>query len=215
MNIPSISNSAIFTKGQTAAEAAKAMSAEGKIIDKVDEKSSESQKTPKTDAFVKSKDSDKDSTGIYSRESLLEKLRQAEEQRAKAFQETIKSMITKQGQVSNFVFKGVKLTVTEEDRLAAEKSIQEGGEYSVDSVASRIMNMAKALSGGDDSKFSILKEAVIKGFKGAASALGKKDDEMPDITKQTFNEVMKRFDDWENSFKTSNGNSDSSDTTAN
>ncbi len=60
------------------------------------------------------------------------------------------------------------------------------------------MNMAKALSGGDTSKIGELKEGFLKGFKEAEKAWG---GELPDISKKTYDEVLKRFDEWENSSK--------------
>ncbi|MGN1482002.1 hypothetical protein [Porcipelethomonas sp.] len=165
-----------------------------------EEKSDE--KVKREDTYVKSSaDEEKDKTGIYSRESLLEQLRNSEEQRIQAFQETIRSMMAKQGQTVNLTFRGMDLHITEEQRLEAEKSISDGGEYSVDSVSGRILDMAKALAGDDSSKISLLKDAVIKGFNGASEMFGKDLDSMPEITRKTYDEVMKRFDEWENSFK--------------
>ena len=58
--------------------------------------------------------------------------------------------------------------------------------------------MAELLAGGDSSKLSVLKDAVIKGFGGAVKQFGIESlDEMPDITRQTYAEVMNRFDKWE------------------
>lgn len=196
INKVNVSNPVLIS-GKTAAETAKISAAEKTVAEKI--KSDE--KEVRTDSFTKSAETKTEETGIYSRESLLEQLRNSEEQRVKAFEDTIRSMAAQQGQVINFTFRGQGLHVTEEQRAEAEKSISEGGEYSVDSVAGRIMDMAKALAGEDSSKISMLREAVQKGFSGAASLLGKKDDEMPEITKNTYTEVMKRFDDWENSFK--------------
>lgn len=196
INKVNVSNPVLIS-GKTAAETAKISAAEKTVAEKI--KSDE--KEVRTDSFTKSAETKTEETGIYSRESLLEQLRNSEEQRVKAFEDTIRSIAAQQGQVINFTFRGQGLHVTEEQRAEAEKSISEGGEYSVDSVAGRIMDMAKALAGEDSSKISMLREAVKKGFSGAASLLGKKDDEMPEITKNTYTEVMKRFDDWENSFK--------------
>lgn len=187
---------------RSAADTAKIYAAEEKASKNVKSAmEKEEEKTPRTDSYTKSVNMKSEDTGIYSREAILERLRASEEQRVKAFQDTIRSMMAQQGQTVNLKLMGYDLHVTEEQRAAAEASISEGGEYSVDAVAGRIMDMAKALAGGDSSKLSMLREAVQKGFQGAASILGKKDDDMPQITKDTYAEVMKRFDDWENSFK--------------
>ncbi len=85
---------------------------------------------------------------------------------------------------------------TTEDIEKAKKSLEPGGEFSVDAVATRIMDMAKALSGGDESKIALLRGAVAKGFAAAGVVVGgtKK---LPDICHDTFDEVMSRFDKWE------------------
>lgn len=169
------------------------------------------EKAKREDTFVKSsEESSKDSTGIYSRESILEQLKNSEEQRIQAFQDTIRSMLAQQGQSINLTFRGMELHVTEEQRAAAEKSISEGGEYSVSAVSDRIMTMAKALAGDDPTKIETLKNAVIKGFNGAAEMLGRKYDDMPDITKSTYNNVMKQFDEWTNSYKAEESQTDES-----
>lgn len=173
------------------------------------------EKIAREDTFVKSseeptKNLKKEETGIYSRESIIEQLKSAEEQRVKAFEETIKSMLAKQGETVNLTFRGKKLHVTEEQRLAAEKAISEGGEYSVENVTDRIMNMAKALAGDDPTKIDTLQNAVIKGFEKAAGVLGRKKDlsDMPDITRQTYDKVMNAFSDWKKSYNTNSAEED-------
>lgn len=65
--------------------------------------------------------------------------------------------------------------------------------YGVDAVATRIMDMAVSLSGGDTSKIETLKNAVIKGFEEAGVAFGQ---ELPEVCDKTYDEIMKRFDYW-------------------
>lgn len=193
-------NESILISGRTsAAQAAKISSAEKNVKESL--KSEETQVRTDTIELSGEKAADVTSeTGIYSREALLEQLKASEEQRVKAFEDTIRSMAAQQGQTINLTFRGQGLHVTEEQRKAAEESISEGGEYSVNSVADRIMKMAEVLSGGDSSKISILREAVQKGFGAAMSDLGIAKEDTPQITKDTYSEIMKRFDDWEASF---------------
>lgn len=193
MSISTINNMSDLSGVSNVSQAVKTAAASEKVAEKV----------KREDTFVKSsEDSSEDITGIYSRESIIEQLKNSEEQRVQAFQDTIRSMLAQQGQYVNLTFRGMDLHVTEEQRAEAEKSVSEGGEYSVSAVSDRIMSMAKALAGDDSTKISMLRDAVIKGFNGAAELLGKKYDEMPDITKDTYNSVMKQFDEWENSYKT-------------
>lgn len=146
------------------------------------------------DKFVKSSTA---SAGTYSKNKLTsaqaDMLRKSEEQRMNAFQQMLRSMVVKQGEKSNLSMFGLNLNVSQADSAAAAASLQEGGEWSVDAVATRLMDMAKALSGGDPSKIEELRTAVQKGFKAAGMDLGGK---LPGICNDTYNEVMRRFDDW-------------------
>ena len=153
------------------------------------------------DTFEKSNSSSEDTTGIYSKEKIAEQLELAEEQRQQAFHNFIQSMVTEQFEESNFTLAGLNLKVTEADSQKALEAISDDGEYSIDAVSTRIMDMAEALAGGDQTKLAMLREAVTAGFNDAAEKLGFKAEEMPDITKETYAEVMNRFDAWEQSFK--------------
>ena len=78
----------------------------------------------------------------------------------------------------------------------AAKAIAPGGEWSVDAVATRVFDLASAIAGNDPEKLSQMRAAVEEGFKQAGTAwkdiTGK--DDMPSITKDTYNEIMSRFD---------------------
>lgn len=78
----------------------------------------------------------------------------------------------------------------------AAKAISDGGAWSVDSVATRLFDLASAIAGDDPEKLAEMRSAVEEGFKQAGyeweNATGM--NEMPDITKQTYNELMHRFD---------------------
>ena len=78
----------------------------------------------------------------------------------------------------------------------AKKAISEGGEWSVDAVATRICDLAMVFAGDDPEKISQMKSAIEKGFEQAGmvwkDTTGQSD--MPSITKDTYNEIMSRFD---------------------
>lgn len=118
------------------------------------------------------------------------------EKRINDFKETIKKMISKQGETSNLKLFGLNLTVSVEDSKKAAESIAEGGEYSVEAVATRIIDMAKALSNGDKSKIDLLRDAVKKGFKAAGLEFDTTK-KLPEICNKTYDEIMTRFDEWE------------------
>ncbi len=92
---------------------------------------------------------------------------------------------------SKFVLPSVATTPEE-----AKQAIGEGGDWSVDAVAGRIMDMATSIAGGDEKKLEQMRTAVQKGFEQAGAAFNKVygTQDMPQITKDTQDEVMKRFD---------------------
>ena len=57
-----------------------------------------------------------------------------------------------------------------------------------------MVNFAKAISGGDKSKISILRDAIEKGFKEAEEAFG---GVLPEISHKTLERTMEKLDDWE------------------
>ena len=78
----------------------------------------------------------------------------------------------------------------------AAKAIAPGGAWSVDAVSTRIFDLATAIAGNDPEKLSQMRAAVEEGFRQAGltwkDATGQ--DNMPEISKQTYNEIMSRFD---------------------
>ncbi|MCQ2465685.1 MAG: hypothetical protein MJ095_08890 [Oscillospiraceae bacterium] len=169
-------------------------------------KDAESSSVLKTDSFIRQDTVKPTDTGIYSKESITKTIEELEEQRTQAFVSMIEKMFQSQSNSEYLsvgdITKNITLNFSEEDIEAARESISEGGFYSVDSVSTRIMDMAKALAGDNPEKIALMRDAVTKGFGQAAKTLHLKEDDMPGITKDTFAEVMKRFDDWEESYKT-------------
>lgn len=89
----------------------------------------------------------------------------------------------------------------------AKEAISEGGAYSVNAVADRIMTMAAAIAGDDQDKIQQMRDAVEKGFAQAGlyfKSATKSD--LPQISKDTYTEVMSRFDKLQN--KTPNTDED-------
>ncbi len=89
------------------------------------------------------------------------------------------------------------IKVDQETIDKAKELTSEDGYYGVKQTSGRILDFAKAISGGDTSKAEILKEAVQKGFDSAAELWGGMD-KAPQITKDTYDAVMKGFDEWVN-----------------
>ncbi len=79
---------------------------------------------------------------------------------------------------------------------AAEAAVSEGGDYSVNAVADRIFGLAEKLAGGDADKLEQMRSAVEKGFElaGVTFKEATGEDDMPEITGKTYDEIMSRFD---------------------
>ena len=90
---------------------------------------------------------------------------------------------------------GYKLS--EADRAQAQQMISEDGFYGVKQTTDRIMSFAKALVGEDASEEKIenMRAAVQKGFNEVARMFGGFDN-LPGVTKDTYDTIMKAFDDW-------------------
>ena len=79
----------------------------------------------------------------------------------------------------------------------AAEAIAPGGEYSVEKVADRIFGLAEQIAGGDPERLQEMRDAVEEGFRQAGLTFGEAFDgaEMPQITKDTHDEIMRRFDE--------------------
>lgn len=154
-----------------------------------------------SDAFNKEEQAVSSETGIYSKESIQKTVEEIEEQRKSAMSNMVREMLGQQAKAKGMDYIGLKpeqIVASAEDIEEAKASISEGGYWSVDAVAGRIMDMAELIANGDSSKLSMLKDAIIQGFGNAAKDFGRDGlDDMPDITKETYNEVMRRFDEFE------------------
>lgn len=148
------------------------------------------------DAYVSSDSNKKVDDLTYKNPKKLsaEELKTISDQRMASFKNMLSTMLGKQVTTLNkSLFEGI--SITKEEQEAAAAAIAPGGMWSPEVVAGNILDMAKALSGGDPSKISVLKDAVNKGFAEAEKEWGGK---LPSITDETYDLVMKGFDKWEN-----------------
>lgn len=200
MNTPTISQ--VASNSYQPVDAVKAASAVEAGKDAV--KEVEAQK--KQDAYVNSDSNSKVKDSTYKNPKRLsaEELKTISDQRMASFKNMLQTMLGKQVDTLNkSLFDGI--TITKEEKDAAAAAIAPGGEWSPEVVAGNILDMAKALSGGDESKIALLKSAVIKGFAEAEKAWGGK---LPSITDETYDLVMKGFDEWEKGTSTSKTSAD-------
>ena len=158
------------------------------------------------------KDAKVDASGTEKAKGLTaDQIRQLEDQTDQSYTMMIQAMTEQNMKVQNLFnegiyslnFDGTKVGIenfmlppvgtTPEEAQAA---ISEGGAYSVEAVSDRIFGLAEALSGGDSGKLSEMRAAVEEGFRQAGMVFkditGK--DDMPQITHDTYAEIMSRFD---------------------
>lgn len=114
-----------------------------------------------------------------------------------SFKEMVRALIEKQGKTVDEVLKDPEtalIKIDDETQRAAQEAISDDGYWGVTQTASRILDFAKTLSGGDPSKINTLKEAFKEGFEAAKKAFG---GELPEISQRTYDRVMEGFDAWE------------------
>ena len=83
--------------------------------------------------------------------------------------------------------------ITDEMRAEAAEMVAEGGYFSVENTAARILDFEVALTGGDPSKIDTMRGAVQKAFDQTERIFGK---ELPEITMKTHEAVMNGFNEW-------------------
>ena len=75
----------------------------------------------------------------------------------------------------------------------AKEDIGENGYYGVKQTSQRLLDFAKAVTGGDPSKIEHMRKYIQKGFDEVEKMFGGK---LPEICYQTLQAVMKGLDEW-------------------
>lgn len=89
--------------------------------------------------------------------------------------------------------KEVVVEVDAEAQKQAQAELSEDGYYGVKKTTERIMDFAKAITGGNPAQAEDMRKAVQEGFKEAEQMWGGK---LPQITQDTYDSIMKEFDAW-------------------
>jgi len=126
--------------------------------------------------------------------ATMEKIKADVLNQTQRLRDLVSKLFSKQGETWDNAFDFL-VEIDEATRAEAKELVSEDGYFGVKKTTERIMDFAKAISGGDPSKINLLKDAVLKGFKNAEEIWG---DKMPEITKKTYDAVMAEFDKWEN-----------------
>lgn len=132
---------------------------------------------------------------------LVAKLKADAEARTSQMRDLVEKMMMQQGSAfgtanNDSMWKflaGGNFTVDAATKAKAQADIAEDGYWGVNQTSDRILDFAKALSGGDPDKMEEMKNAFIKGFKQATGTWGK---DLPSISSKTYDAVMEKFDKW-------------------
>jgi len=142
--------------------------------------------------------SGKENKVTYSKPDMVnvERLKKESEAVYNNLRELVRQLLARQGLEFNDLgsFKG-DIKIDDETRTKAQEAIAEGGYMSPENVSDRIVNFAKAISGGDKSKLGVLRDSIEKGFEEARKAWG---GDLPDITNKTHQLIFEKLDAWEN-----------------
>jgi hypothetical protein len=127
-------------------------------------------------------------------QSDLAKMLEESDRKAQAIIDLIRPLVEQQGLNFAKVASGQQQLSADPAAIeAAKAAIADGGEFSVEKTAERILSFAKAAIGADPSRFDAIRAAVEKGFQEAQDLLG---GSLPEISQKTRATIQAEFDRW-------------------
>lgn len=130
---------------------------------------------------------------------LVNKLKADAEARTAQLKSLVEKLIAGQGNaigtaddIWSFLRTG-DFTVDAATKAQAQADIAEDGYWGVEATSDRILDFAKALTGGDPDKIEEMRDAFKKGFEQATETWGGK---LPDISQRTYESTLAKFDAW-------------------
>ena len=168
---------------------------------KVSSKKTKSSKNDTSTGVIYEKgSSDKSSSSQKTQNSaLIAKMKADSDSRISQLRGIVEQMMRKQGAAIGKAddmwsfLAGGNFTVSADVKAQAQADIAEDGYWGINQTSDRILDFAKALTGGDSSKVEDIRTAIEKGFSEAAKLWG---DELPEISQKTHDAVMKGLDEW-------------------
>ena len=177
----------------------------------VEDKKKDSEVKVKSEAaavYEKSEDSSSKASQTTSRETdrtkIIQQLKADDALRQQQLLDIVHKMMGKQAKtygiantdneddsIWKFLAKG-DFTVDAATKAQAQADISEDGYWGVKQTSERILDFAKALAGDNPDKLEQMRSAFEKGYKQAEKTWG---GELPEISKNTFDAVMKGFDE--------------------
>ena len=148
------------------------------------------------DSKVSEKDS-KTASKAADHSAIVKQLKADADARARQLMEIVQKSLSQQAKTwdrSMGLAKAFENLQVSDDVIAqAKRDVAEDGYWGVEQTSDRILDFAKALSGGDSSKASELLDAFKKGYEKATKAWGQ---DLPDISQKTFAAVEEKFKKW-------------------
>lgn len=131
-------------------------------------------------------------------QKLINQLKADADARTSQLRSLVEQLMGKQatvyGKANNMwqFLKSGNYTVDAATQAQAQADIAEDGYWGVNQTSDRIISFATALTGGDPSKIEEMRAAFQKGYDKAQRTWG---GQLPSICQQTYDSVMKKFDD--------------------
>ncbi len=137
-------------------------------------------------------------------QATIDRLLSEAETGANRLRDLVERMLLRQGETFDkstniySLLREGKVQVDEETRLQAQKDIAVDGYWGVEQTSERLFSFAKALTGGDPAQADAMLAAVKKGFEKAEKAWG---GELPQISRDTLDRTISKFESWRDSIK--------------
>lgn len=131
--------------------------------------------------------------------ATIAKLKADAEARTSQLRSLVEQLMSKQGKTYGLAndmwsfLAGGDYEVDPATKAQAQADIAEDGYWGVEQTSDRILDFAKALTGGDPSKADEMLAAFKKGYEQAAKKWG---GNLPDISQRTYDAVISKFDAW-------------------
>ena len=143
-----------------------------------------------TDQDTYTPSGDEESVGTYKMDiGTVNQMKEELEQAKLRFLHTVEKSLGIQISYGQGTWKDI----SPEDQAAAQEAISENGYWGVKQTSQRIVAFGKALVGGDPSRVEEMRDAFIKGYEAATKGWGSA---LPEISRKTYDAVMKLFDEW-------------------
>lgn len=156
------------------------------------DKTEKTSKAQNSKAAVYEKSKPQEKGHVYDKVTI-DQLKRDSEKAYATLRQIVQDLLRRQGKTLDILQPDDVVKVDETARIEARELIGSNGPLGVEAVSDRIVNFAKAISGGDKSKLDTLRNAIDQGFKEAEKILGK----LPEISQKTYDRIMEKLDAWE------------------